>query len=519
MNSWLKISKSRYDGVIFDLDGVITRTAKVHANAWKQLFDEYLKKHSNGNWRPFDKDSDYRLYVDGKPRYRGVKSFLESRGIDLPNGSPDDDADQETVYGLGNRKNQIFQKVLEKEGVEVYGPAVRLVREVLAGKMKTAVVSSSKNCRKVLEVTGISDLFQERVDGVDAETLDLKGKPSPDIYLVACKRLGIDPLRAVVVEDAISGVKAGRRGHFGLVIGVDRTGHTEDLRAAGADAVVKSLAAVRVINSVDDDQNIPPSALASTKEIISRIEGRKIVVFLDYDGTLTPIVNDPEKAFLPNSMLEVLKRVADSFPLAVISGRDLPDIRELVGMEEIYYAGSHGFDIAGPEGMRTQHQKGTRYLSSLDHAEKELKEKAKPISGARIERKRFSIAIHYRNVQEDEVASLKKVVEEVAGHHSDLRQSEGKKVLELQPKIDWHKGKAVLWLLDKLGLNKADVVPFYLGDDVTDEDAFKTLRDRGLGIVVMDKPRPTAAQYRLNDPDEVEQFLTRLVLMREGGDS
>lgn len=519
MNSWLKISKTHYDGVIFDLDGVITRTAKVHANAWKQLFDEYLKKHSNGNWQPFDKDSDYRLYVDGKPRSKGVESFLESRGIDLPHGSPDDDPDQETVCGLGNRKNQIFHKLLEKEGVEVYQPAVRLVREVLAGKMKTAVVSSSKNCKKVLEVTGISDLFQERVDGTDAEALDLEGKPSPDIYLVACKRLGIDPFRAVVVEDAISGVKAGRRGHFGLVIGVDRTGHAEDLREAGADAVVKTLAAVRIENSVDDDQNTPPSALASTKEITARIEGRKIVVFLDYDGTLTPIVDDPEKAFLPNSMQDVLKRVAESFPLAVISGRDLPDIRELVGMEEIYYAGSHGFDIAGPEGMRTQHQKGTDYLPSLNDAEKELKEKVKPISGAKIERKRFSIAVHYRKVREEEVASVKKIVKEVAKRHSDLRQSEGKKVLELQPGIDWHKGKAVLWLLDKLGLNKTDVVPFYLGDDVTDEDAFKTLRDRGIGIVVMDKPRPTAAQYRLNDPDEVEQFLARLVLMKEGEDS
>ena len=249
MNSWLKISKSQFDGVVFDLDGVITRTAKVHANAWKQLFDEYLKKHSNGDWQPFDKDSDYRLYVDGKPRYDGVESFLESRGIDLPHGNPDDDPDQETVCGLGNRKNRIFHQLLEKEGVEVYEPAVRLVREILSAGMKTAVVSSSKNCKKVLEVTGISDLFQERVDGTDAEALDLEGKPSPDIFLVACKRLGINPGRAVVVEDAISGVKAGRRGHFGLVIGVDRTGHAEDLREAGATAVVKTLGIVRVERS------------------------------------------------------------------------------------------------------------------------------------------------------------------------------------------------------------------------------------------------------------------------------
>ena len=238
------------------------------------------------------------------------------------------------------------------------------------------------------------------------------------------------------------------------------------------------------------------------------------MVFFDYDGTLTPIVDDPEKAFLPDSMREVLKKVTESFPLAVISGRDLPDVRKLVGMEGIYYAGSHGFDIAGPGGMRMQHQKGTDYLPSLDQAEKELKEKASAIAGARIERKRFSIAIHYRKVKEEKTASVKEMVEEVAGYHSDLRQSGGKKIFELQPKIDWHKGKALLWLLEELELDGPDVVPLYLGDDVTDEDAFKTLRQRGIGIVVMDEPRPTEAHYRLNDPDEVEEFLTRLVVMK-----
>ena len=399
----------------------------------------------------------------------------------------------------------------------MYEPAVRLVREILSAGMKTAVVSSSKNCKKVLEVTGISELFQERVDGTDAEALDLEGKPSPDIFLVACKRLGINPGRAVVVEDAISGVKAGRRGHFGLVIGVDRTGHAEDLREAGATAVVKSLGIVRVEGPAAGNMNTPPSALADTREIASRVKGKKVAVFLDYDGTLTPIVDDPEKAYLPDSMREVLKKVAGSFPLAIVSGRDLPDVRKLVGMEGIYYAGSHGFDIAGPGGMRMQHQKGTDHLPSLDQAEKELKEKAGSIAGARIERKRFSIAIHYRQVKEEKTASVKEMVEEVAGRHSDLRQSGGKKIFELQPKIDWHKGKALLWLLKELELDGPDVVPLYLGDDVTDEDAFKTLRQRGIGIVVMDEPRPTEAHYRLKDPDEVEEFLTRLVLMKEPG--
>jgi alpha,alpha-trehalase len=270
-----------------------------------------------------------------------------------------------------------------------------------------------------------------------------------------------------------------------------------------------------VENSENHDGPTPPSALTSTEEIKSRIHGRKLVLFLDYDGTLTPIVEDPQKALLSDAMTEVLKKVADCFPLAIISGRDLTDIRKLVGMEGIYYAGSHGFDIAGPGGMRTHHQKGTEYLPSLDRAEKELKEKVNRISGAWIERKRFSIAIHYRKVKDTDAASVKEMVTEVAGRHSDLRQSGGKKIFELQPKIEWHKGKALLWLLDQLELDNADVVPFYLGDDVTDEDAFKALKHKGIGVVVMDEPRPTDAQYRLNNPDEVEQFLTRLVLIKE----
>jgi len=282
--------------------------------------------------------------------------------------------------------------------------------------------------------------------------------------------------------------------------------------------MVKDLTTVRGKRSASHRGNAPASASENMEKIFSRIRDKKVVVFLDYDGTLTPIVDDPEKACLSDSMRAVLKTVADHFPLAVISGRDLSDIQNLIGMQDIYYAGSHGFDIVGPGGMRMHHQKGANCLPSLDRAEKALKEKVNLVPGAWIERKRFSIAIHYRKVKDDDVASVKEMVTEIVGRHTDLRRADGKKVLELQPKIDWHKGKALLWLLDKLELDNADVVPIYMGDDVTDEDAFTTLQDRGIGIVVMDQPRPTNAQYRVDDPGEVEQFLRKLVSIEKGED-
>ena len=259
---------------------------------------------------------------------------------------------------------------------------------------------------------------------------------------------------------------------------------------------------------------VPPRALKSMKEIRSRTEGKTIAVFLDYDGTLTPIVADPEMATLSDSMRRVLKALSERFPIAVISGRDLPDVQRMASIQGIFYAGSHGFDIAGPEGMHMNHQKGTEFVPALDKVEKELEEKLGTIKGARVERKKFAIAVHYRNVKEDEVKSVKRTVEEVSSRYPDLRRSGGKKIFELQPKIDWHKGKALRWLLEMMDLDQPEVLPFYIGDDVTDEDAFKSLKGLGIGIVVMDKPRPTEAQYRLSDTDEVERFLRGLIQMQ-----
>ena len=250
-----------------------------------------------------------------------------------------------------------------------------------------------------------------------------------------------------------------------------------------------------------------PSALEHVQEIAGAGD-RNVAIFLDYDGTLTPIVNHPEKAFLSDSTRQTLRTLATQAPVAILSGRELEDVRKRVAIDGIVYAGSHGFDIAGPRRLRRQ--EAIEFLPALDVAEKELREKLASIAGALIERKRFSIAVHYRKVNESNFPKLERTVSEVAARHRELRRMEGKKVYELLPNIDWDKGKAVLWLLERLGLERAGMRPIYIGDDRTDEDAFRALQQRGVGIVVSEEPRATAANYSLKDPTEVERFLREL---------
>jgi beta-phosphoglucomutase family hydrolase len=239
------ITRERYDAVLFDMDGVLTATAAVHCRSWKEMFDAYLAgraSKSGGAFEPFDEASDYRRYLDGRLRYDGVRSFLRSRGIELPEGAPEDPPDAETVCGLGNRKDRYLKKALAEGGVEAYEGSVALVRRVRADGLRTAVVTASHNARAVIESAGISDLFDAWVDGNLLDREGLAGKPAPDPFLAAAKLLGVEPARAVVIEDAIAGVQAGRAGGFGLVVGVDRHGDADSLKAGGADLVVRDLA-------------------------------------------------------------------------------------------------------------------------------------------------------------------------------------------------------------------------------------------------------------------------------------
>jgi beta-phosphoglucomutase family hydrolase len=230
---------------LFDLDGVLTQTAKVHSAAWKLMFDDYLRERARRTGEAFvafDPIREYDQYVDGKPRYDGVRAFLASRGVTLPEGNPSDTPDTETIHGLGNRKNEIVLRLIREQGVQPYEGSVRYVEAVQAAGLRRAVVSSSTNCRDVLAAAGIQDSFEAIIDGVVAERERLQGKPAPDTFLAGARALGVEPAQAVVFEDALAGVEAGRAGRFGFVVGVDRVGQAEALKAHGADLVVDDLA-------------------------------------------------------------------------------------------------------------------------------------------------------------------------------------------------------------------------------------------------------------------------------------
>ncbi|WND33344.1 beta-phosphoglucomutase family hydrolase [Streptomyces sp. BB1-1-1] len=226
---------------LFDLDGVVTRTAVVHAAAWKETFDAFLRERDGADFRPFS-DSDYDEYVDGRPRADGVRSFLASRGVELPDGDPDDPPDAQTVNGVGNRKNELLLEKIRTDGVKPYEGTLRYIDAVRAAGLATAIVSSSANTRDVLHSIDAERLFDVRIDGVVARERKLPGKPRPDTFLAAARDLGVEPSRAAVFEDALAGMDAGRSGHFGYVVGVDRVGQTDALYAHGADRVVKDLA-------------------------------------------------------------------------------------------------------------------------------------------------------------------------------------------------------------------------------------------------------------------------------------
>ncbi len=513
------------DAIILDLDGVITQTARVHANAWKQMFDEYREKRLNRGeeaYQPFSIENDYPEYLDGKPRYDGVRSFLEAKGIHLPEGTSDDKPDEETICGLGNRKNQKFLELVDEQGVDVFEDSVEQVKKWREQGKKTAVVSSSKNCGPILKSAQLTHLFDVRVDGITSVEENLTGKPAPDIFLYAAKKLGVEPDKLVVVEDAPSGVEAGSKGNFSLVVGIAKRGQDELLMENGADVVVHSL---RELNDQSQSNKAQkrfgdlPSALEQQKAIFKELANKKPAIFLDYDGTLSPIVKRPEDAILSDEMKQVLQKLATLCTLAIVSGRDRADVENLVGLKELIYAGSHGFDITGPNNMHLQYEGGKDCLPDLDAAEQELNIRLDNVPGAQVERKKFSVAVHYRNVPEEHVAFVKKTTTDVLNMHSKLREGLGKKIIELKPDIEWDKGKAVFWLLEKLNLNKPEVVPIYIGDDLTDEDAFRALVNRGLGILVGDHGEPTFADYKLIDVEEVRKLLSEMIKHLENSSS
>jgi trehalose-phosphatase len=302
--------------------------------------------------------------------------------------------------------------------------------------------------------------------------------------------------------------------HAAVVIAVAMQGNESALQARGADIGVVNLREISIDgdNAAGSKNTLAlPSALEQADDLLERLHHKRVALFLDYDGTLTAIVERPDQARLSMEMRRTIGDLARCCPVAVISGRDRADLQRLIQLAEIFYAGSHGFDIIGPRDKQIVYEQGADFLPSLTHAERELCQQLARVQGVFVERKKFSIAVHVRSVARDDEGVVEAGVDDVLARHPDLRKGYGKKVFELQPRLDWHKGRAVLWLLQALELDGPEAMPLYIGDDLTDEDAFKALADRGIGIVVEEGARLTAASYVLKDPEEVQSFLRHLL--------
>ncbi len=533
-------SKYSFKSVIFDLDGVITKTALVHAAAWKEAFDEYLRLREKRDKEPFHEfthQNDYLPYVDGKPRYKGVQSFLESRGINIPYGEPTDSPDAETICGIGNKKNAKFCQVLRAKGVQIYPSTIELIKSLEAAGVKIGVASSSKNCKEILEVAKIENFFKTRVDGLVSAKTGLKGKPEGDIFVTAAFNLGTIPAESIVVEDASSGVAAGRNGGFGLVIGLARENNQKELLENGADLVVTDLSEIslelieqwfhkkprdllqswdkesQILESLEGKEKetgaiINPSYLGSGKSHL--FSGKKIAFFLDYDGTLTPIVSRPELAVISSQMQDIVKKLSQKYTTAIVSGRMREDVEKLVGIPGLIYAGSHGFDIKGPQVSMVEPQ-AEKTISLISQIIEILKKKLSDSEGIIIEEKKFSVAVHYRLAEEKEVPRVKTLVQEIIQENKSLRLMKGKKVFEILPAIDWNKGKAVKWVMSALEINWEDFSVVYIGDDITDEDAFRVVSTRGTSILVSDKSKASAADFVLSSPKEVKELFERVL--------
>jgi len=259
-----------------------------------------------------------------------------------------------------------------------------------------------------------------------------------------------------------------------------------------------------------------PLALENLEEIAARLEGKRAVVFLDYDGTLTPIVSRPDLAVLSPETRAVLEALAACCVVVIVSGRERANVAEMVGLEDVVYAGAHGFDISGPAGSDIRHDQGRACIPAIQQAAEELTRRLSHIDGVIVEDKTYALAVHFRLAADAEIAAIEEAVDDVLQQHPQLRKTGGKKILELRPDIDWDKGKAVLWLLDALDLDGPKVLPLYLGDDVTDYDAFRALRGKGISLRVSDRPETEGADYRLSDTEEVRRFLAALTAVCGG---
>jgi len=486
-----------HDAVIFDLDSVLTGAASVQRAAWASLFDDYLVRQparEDGDHRPFTED-DYWQLVDGKPRPDGVADFLASRGISLPRGVPSDTNDG-TICGLANRLKHLCADLLDRE-VPCFGAMVSLARKLRDIEITAAAAHTNiPGSQPMSKVAGVDSLLDVFVGGTADE----------GISTAAARALGAHHHRTVVVGDAEPGLSAGRDAGFALVIGIDRTGNADELIQQGADVVVADLADIAV-RTGDKRMSEIPNALKAYGQLAEIAIGRESMLFLNYDVALSQILSDTGAVALADKAARALGSLAQVSPVVVI-GDDPTAIRDRVGIPGLWYAGSNGLELVGPDGHRREHEAGAAAAPILADAAEQLREILGRIPGMRMVHDRFAVAVHYQEVASEHIGEIIATMRRL-GQRSKLRVTSGPRLIQLLPYVDWGQGTRLAWIRSLIDESKS-MVPIYIGGDLTDEDAFEAVQLGGVGIALRhgnDADRRTAARFALDSPDEVRQAL------------
>ncbi len=515
------IDRTRFDAVLFLLEGVLVDSDALLVSVWRQAFDEFqaarlatattmdpgLRQNeaqiphaaAATPTAPFDAARDYPMKIRGYPFDLVAGRLLAARQITVPPGGARDRPEALSTWGLARRAERILAARL-RAGVVIRDAAVRLAKTLHRCGFRVGLVSREAQATALLQAAGLLGLFDARVDGRDVQRFRLGPWPAPEPWRDALRRLEVSTHRSAALVNGPAEAAAARQAGIAAVWDVgDRAA------LGGAPDVIDAFTVVLPSAPVGAAAAPLPSALEHMEAIVPA--GGPVALFLDFDGTLTGITGTPGEAMLADYVRDMLAAIARRIPVAIVSGRDRENLQARVQLPMLYYAGSHGFDIAGPDGLRYEQPDALACVASLDAAETYLHGCLDRVPGALVERKRFALAAHYRKVEPAAVPRVEEAVAAALAAHPDLRASRGKKVIELLPAVDWHKGRAVDWLLARMA---PAAWPIYVGDDQTDEAALALLKERGSGIVVQDTPAATAARYRLASPDEVAKFLALL---------